>query len=495
MKQNLTDLTIDEALKGLRDKSFSATELTQAHLKAGESLRSLNCYTVETPEIALRQAGESDARYAAGTPKPLDGIPIGIKDLYCTKGVQTTACSNILRGFVPAYESTVTQKLFDAGIVMTGKLNMDEFAMGSANTTSAFGNVISPWRRKSNNNIDLVPGGSSGGSASAVAARICMGATGSDTGGSIRQPAAFCGIAGIKPTYGRCSRYGIIAFSSSLDQAGIFARTTKDCALLLQHMSGFDSKDSTSANIPVPDFTSAITSNVKGLRIGIPKEYRMEGMPEDIEKVWRDGIAWLKSAGAEIIDITLPHTKYALPTYYILAPAEASSNLARYDGMRYGPRVEGANLAETYEMTRAQGFGAEVTRRIMVGTYVLSAGYYDAFYVKAQKVRRLIAQDFTEAFKQCDAILAPTAPSSAFAIGENEDDPIKMYLNDVFTIPASLAGLPGMSVPAGLDAENLPLGLQVIGKPWDEETVFKVACVIEDAASFSAVPTMLRKAG
>lgn len=483
----LTHLTITEALAKLQSKECSATELTQAHLDAMESQRSLNAFITETPEIALEMAKQSDDRYAKGEARPLDGIPLGIKDLFCTKGVRTTAASHILHNFVPQYESTVTRKLFEDGVVMTGKLNLDEFAMGSANTTSYFGNVINPWKREGDQ-TDLVPGGSSGGSSAAVAARMVMGATGTDTGGSIRQPAAFCGITGIKPTYGRCSRWGVVAFASSLDQPGVFARNVEDCAHLLKSSSGHDPMDSTSANKDVPDFPALMSGNVKGLKIGIPKEYRMDGTPAEILNIWDQGIEWLKAEGAEIVDISLPHTKYALPTYYIIAPAECSSNLARYDGVRYGLRVEGENLNDQYEKTRAAGFGDEVKRRIMIGTYVLSAGYYDAYYVKAQKLRRLIYNDFDSAFGQVDAILTPTAPSAAFGIGENEDDPIKMYLNDVFTVPSSLAGLPGMSVPAGLDSKGLPLGLQIIGKPWDEAMVLNVSRAIERCADFKAMP-------
>lgn len=490
---NLTNLTVTEALKGLDSKEFSSVELTQAHLDAMEGWRSLNAYIVETPELALEQAKASDARRAAGNAGALDGIPIAMKDLFCTKGVQTTAGSHMLEGFTPQYESTVSQKLFDDGVVMLGKVNLDEFAMGSANTTSYYGNVINPWKRKGGGNADLVPGGSSGGSSAAVAARIAMAATGTDTGGSIRQPASFTGIVGIKPTYGRCSRWGIVAFASSLDQAGAFGRTVEDSALLLKSMSGFDPKDSTSANKDVPDYTAALGQSVKGKKIGIPKEYRVDGMPEDIEALWQQGIDWLREDGAEIVEVSLPHTKYALPTYYIIAPAECSSNLARYDGVRYGQRVDGEDLIDMYEKTRAAGFGEEVRRRIMMGTYVLSAGYYDAYYIKAQKVRRLILEDFEKAYEQCDALLTPTAPSAAFAIGENADDPIKMYLNDVFTVPASLAGLPGMSVPAGLDKDGLPLGLQIIGRRWDEETVFTIGQAIEKAANFKAMPESLSK--
>jgi aspartyl-tRNA(Asn)/glutamyl-tRNA(Gln) amidotransferase subunit A len=491
----LTDLTMTEALKGLKSKEFSALELTQAHIKAVESARHLNAFIVETPELALKQATASDARIAKGEMGKMEGIPLGIKDLYCTKGVQTTASSKILKGFVPTYESTVSQKLLDAGTTTLGKLSCDEFAMGSSNTTSAYGNVISPWKRNNGDTRDLVPGGSSGGSSAAVAARICMGATGTDTGGSIRQPAAITGTVGIKPTYGRCSRWGIIAYASSLDQAGPFARSVADCALMLEVMAGYDPKDSTSANIPVPDYTAALTGNMKGLRVGIPREYRLDGISAEINKSWDDGIAWLRDAGAEIVDVSLPHTQYALPAYYIIAPAECSSNLARYDGVRYGQRVEGSTLKDMYELTRAQGFGEEVKRRIMIGTYVLSAGYYDAYYIKAQKIRRLITNDFLNAYKQCDVLLTPATPSPAFAIGENEDDPIKMYLNDVFTVTVNLAGLPGMSVPCGLSSDGLPLGLQIIGKPWDEATVLRTGHVIERAANFTAKPqTILGKA-
>jgi aspartyl-tRNA(Asn)/glutamyl-tRNA(Gln) amidotransferase subunit A len=489
----LTSLTITEALKGLDAKDFTAVELTQAHIDAMAEAKALNCFIVETPDLALEQASASDKRRAAGDARDLDGIPIAMKDLFCTKGVQTTAASHILEGFIPQYESTVSQNLLNAGTVMLGKANLDEFAMGSSNTTSHFGNVINPWKANGGSNADLVPGGSSGGSAAAVAARIAMASTGTDTGGSIRQPAAFCGITGIKPTYGRCSRWGIVAFSSSLDQAGAFGRSVEDTALLLKSMAGFDPKDSTSAKLDVPDFAAALTGDIKGLKVGIPKEYRVDGMPEEIETEWQKGIAMMKDAGAEIIDVSLPHTKYALPVYYVIAPAECSSNLARYDGVRYGLRVEGNDLNETYENTRAKGFGDEVKRRIMIGTYALSSGYYDAYYIKAQKVRRLIAEDFIKAYEKCDVLLTPTAPSAAFAIGDNEDDPIKMYLNDVFTVPASLAGLPGMSVPTGLNAQGLPLGLQIIGKPWDEETVLRVGGALEKAANFTAEPALATK--
>lgn len=491
---DLTSLSITQALAGLKAKKFSALDLTNAHIAQMEKFRALNAFITETPDVARAAAKASDARYAAGNPLPLDGIPLGIKDMFCTKGIRTTAASKILENFVPPYESFVSQKLLDAGAVFLGKTNQDEFAFGSSTTTSAYGNTISPWRKSSNPKANLVPGGSSGGSAAAVAANMAMGATGTDTGGSIRQPASYSGIVGMKPTYGRCSRFGIIAFASSLDQAGMFARNVEDCALLMRTIAGHDPRDSTSADVPVPDYVAGLNGSLKGLKVGIPKEYRIDGMPKEIEKIWQDGINWLKSEGAEIVDVSLPHTKYAVPTYYIVAPAEASSNLARYDGMRYGLRVEGENLVDTYEKSRGAGFGAEAKRRIMVGTYVLSSGYYDAYYIKAQKVRRKIADDFAAAYKQCDVLLTPTAPSGAFVIGENEDDPVKMYLNDVFTIPASLAGLPGISVPAGLDAEGLPLGLQILGKPWDEQTVLKTALAIERAAQFAAKPMDLTRA-
>ena len=483
-----TDLTIAEARAALAAKRISARELAEAHLAAIERLKDLNAYITVTAERALADAAAADARIARGEARPLEGIPLAIKDLFCTEGIRTTAASRILGTFVPPYESTVSARLWAAGAVCLGKTNLDEFAMGSSNTTSAFGNVVNPWRRRGENR-DLVPGGSSGGSAAAVAARLCLGATATDTGGSIRQPAAFTGTVGIKPTYGRCSRWGIVAFASSLDQAGPIARTVRDAAILLREMSGHDPKDSTSADVPVPDFEAALGQGVKGLRIGVPKEYRLDGMAPEIEALWRQGIAWLKDAGATIHDISLPHTRYALPTYYIVAPAEASSNLARYDGVRYGLRVdEGGDLDDLYEATRGAGFGAEVRRRILIGTYVLSAGYYDAYYLKAQRVRALIQRDFDEAFRSVDAILTPATPSSAFAIGEKQDDPVTMYLNDVFTVPANLAGLPGISVPAGLDAAGLPLGLQVLGRAFDEETVFRVAAAIEAAAAFDALP-------
>jgi aspartyl-tRNA(Asn)/glutamyl-tRNA(Gln) amidotransferase subunit A len=487
---SLTDMTIAEAGAALAAKKISAVELTAAHNEAIAALNPrLNAFITTTPELALEQAKAADARIAAGSAGPLTGIPLAIKDLFCTAGIRTTAASNILRPFVPPYESTVTQQLLDAGTVFLGKVNLDEFAMGSANITSAYGTVENPWKRNGSD-AKLVPGGSSGGSAAAVAARLAMGATGTDTGGSIRQPAAFTGLAGIKPTYGRCSRYGIVAFSSSLDQAGPMARTVEDCAILLQAMAGFDPKDSTSAERALPDFRAAAKGSVKGKKIGIPAEYRMDGMSPEILALWEQGIAWLKAEGAEVRDISLPHTKYGLPVYYIVAPAEASSNLARYDGVRFGARIDGEDLIDMYERTRAAGFGAEVKRRIMIGTYVLSAGYYDAYYLRAQKIRALILRDFEIAFADVDAILTPTAPSAAFGLGEKMDDPVTMYLNDVFTVPASLAGVPAMSVPAGLNAEGLPLGLQVIGKHFDEETVLAVSAALERAAGFSALPTI-----
>lgn len=486
---NLTELKISEALDGLSKGDFTSVELTQAHLDKMAAHKNLNAYIVETPDIALQQAKASDEKRAGGNAGLLEGIPLAIKDLFCTKGVQTTASSHILEGFIPQYESTVTTNMFADGAVMLGKVALDEFAMGSSNTTSYFGNVINPWTRKNDPDTQLTPGGSSGGSAAAVASGMAMGATGTDTGGSIRQPASFCGIAGIKPTYGRCSRWGVIAFASSLDQAGSIGKDVKDCALMLESMAGFDPKDSTSANKDVPHWAGALSPDMKGLKVGIPKEYRVDGMPEEIEKLWQQGIEWMKDAGAEIVDISLPHTKYALPTYYIIAPAEASSNLARYDGLRYGQRVdEGGNLDDMYSKSRAAGFGDEVKRRILIGTYVLSAGYYDAYYIKAQKVRRLIAQDFENAYQKCDVILTPTAPSAAFPLGENEDDPVKMYLNDVFTVPASIAGLPSMSVPAGLDQNGLPLGLHLIGRAWDEQTVLNAGLALEQQAGFKAKP-------
>jgi aspartyl-tRNA(Asn)/glutamyl-tRNA(Gln) amidotransferase subunit A len=480
----LTGLTLKTAADGLRAKAFSAVELTGAYVEAVEQARALNAFVIETPDQALAMARASDARIAAGEAGPLEGVPLGIKDLFCTKGVRTTAGSNILGNFHPTYESTVTSHLWRDGAVMLGKLNMDEFAMGSSNETSAFGPVTNPWRSKGSNRA-LTPGGSSGGSASAVAADLCLGATGTDTGGSIRQPAAFTGTVGVKPTYGRCSRWGVVAFASSLDQAGPIAKTVEDAAILLKSMCGHDPKDSTSLDVDVPDFPAFVGKSVKGLRIGVPREYRVDGMPAEIEKLWADGIAWLKEAGCEIVEVSLPHTKYALPAYYIVAPAEASSNLARYDGMRYGLRVDGKTLTDVYEDTRAEGFGQEVKRRILIGTYVLSAGYYDAYYLKAQKVRRRIADDFNTAFERVDALLTPTAPSAAFGLGDNASDPIAMYLNDIFTVTVNLAGLPGISIPAGLDAQGLPLGLQLIGRPLDEATMFSLAGAVEKAAGFT----------
>ncbi|HMA14465.1 MAG TPA: Asp-tRNA(Asn)/Glu-tRNA(Gln) amidotransferase subunit GatA [Kiloniellaceae bacterium] len=483
----LTNLTIAGARDLLAKGEISAKELTEAHVAAVEAARPLNAFITETPEKALAMAEASDIRRKAGEAGLLEGIPIGMKDLFCTEGVLTTAASHILDGFHPTYESTVSANMWKAGAVLLGKTNLDEFAMGSSNMTSFYGGVENPWRR-SGDNRPLVPGGSSGGSAAAVAARCALGATGTDTGGSIRQPAAFCGIVGIKPTYGRCSRWGIVAFASSLDQAGPMARTVRDSAILLRAMAGYDAKDSTSVNVPVPDYEKALTGDIKGMKIGIPKEYRVDNMPEEIDRLWQQGIKWLEDAGATAVEISLPHTKYALPTYYIIAPAEASSNLARYDGVRYGLREDGKTLDEMYEATRGKGFGAEVQRRVLIGTYVLSAGYYDAYYNKARRVRSLIAGDFTKAYETVDAILTPTAPSAAFGMGDKMDDPIAMYLNDVFTVPASLAGLPGISIPAGLSSDGLPLGLQLLGKAFDEETVFRVAGVLEEAAAFDAAP-------
>ncbi len=484
---NLTSLTIAEASARLKAKEFSALELTDAYLVAMEKARALNAYIVETPEQAREMAKVSDARIARGEAGALEGIPLGIKDLFATKGVHTQAASHILDGFKPTYESTVSGNLFREGAVMLGKLNMDEFAMGSSNETSYYGPVTNPWRR-SNSNASLVPGGSSGGSASAVAAHICAGATATDTGGSIRQPAAFTGTVGIKPTYGRCSRWGIVAFASSLDQAGPIARDVRDAAIMLKVMASVDDKDTTSVDLPVPDYEKVLGKSLKGLRVGIPKEYRPDGLSSEINALWDKGAQWLKEQGAEIVEISLPHTKYALPAYYIVAPAEASSNLARYDGVRYGLRVPGEDLTDTYEKTRAAGFGHEVQRRILIGTYVLSAGYYDAYYVRAQKVRTLIKRDFDEAWAKCDVVLTPATPSAAFAPGEITD-PLQMYLNDVFTVTVNMAGLPGIAVPAGLSADGLPLGLQLIGKPFDEETLFQTAFAIEQAAGrFAAKP-------
>jgi aspartyl-tRNA(Asn)/glutamyl-tRNA(Gln) amidotransferase subunit A len=490
---DLTSLTLAQARDRLRKKDITAAELTDAHLAAIEQARALNAFVLETPDEARAMARASDAKLRKGEGGPLEGVPLGIKDLFATKGVRTTACSRILDQFTPTYESTVSANLWRDGAVMLGKLNNDEFAMGSSNETSCFGPVVNPWRRKGSNvgaarggqveGAHLVPGGSSGGSASAVAARLCLGATATDTGGSIRQPAAFTGTVGIKPTYGRCSRWGIVAFASSLDQAGPIARTVQDAAILLRSMAGHDPKDTTSVDVPVPDYEAAIARPVKGMKIGIPKEYRLDGMPSEIETLWQQGIAWLRDAGAEIVDVSLPHTKYALPAYYIVAPAEASSNLARYDGVRYGLREEGRDVIAMYEATRAAGFGAEVRRRVMIGTYVLSAGYYDAYYVRAQQVRTLIKKDFEDAFAAgIDAMLTPATPSAAFAIGEKGSDPVEMYLNDIFTVTVNMAGLPGIAVPAGVDAQGLPLGLQLIGRPFDEETLFTLGGAIERAA-------------
>ncbi len=485
---NITDLGVAELRDGFRKGDFSAREVAVAFNAAVAGGKALNAFIIETPDHALAAADVADKERTSGDLKPLSGVPIGMKDLFATKDVQTTAASHILAGFIPPYESTVSGKLFAAGAGMLGKLNMDQFAMGSSNETSAFGNVISPWRKEGSGNAALTPGGSSGGTASAVAARLVPGATGTDTGGSIRQPASFVGISGIKPTYGRCSRYGIVGFASSLDQAGPMARDVRDCAILLEAMAGFDAKDATSIDAPIQPWEAGLNASMKGKRVGIPKEYRVDGMPAEIDALWAQGIAWMKDAGAEIVEVSLPHTHYALPVYYVIAPAEASSNLARYDGVRFGLRdlPDGAGLQDMYAATRAKGFGWEVKRRLLIGTYVLSAGFYDAYYTKAQRVRTLIAQDFHKAWEQCDLLLTPTAPSAAFALGEKQDDPLAMYLNDVFTVPASLAGLPAMSVPAGLSAEGLPLGLQVIGKALDEQGVLNGALALEQRAVFSA---------
>ncbi|HEY0113805.1 MAG TPA: Asp-tRNA(Asn)/Glu-tRNA(Gln) amidotransferase subunit GatA [Allosphingosinicella sp.] len=486
----LTDLGIAAIRDGVKDGAFSAREVAEAFIGAVEKGRGLNAFTVETPDHALAAADAADRARGSGELRPLSGVPLGIKDLFATVGVETTAGSRILAGFKPRYESTVSANLFAAGAGMLGKLNMDEFAMGSSNETSAWGPVLSPWRRGDGGNAPLTPGGSSGGSASAVAARLTPGVTGTDTGGSIRQPAAFVGITGIKPTYGRCSRWGVVAFASSLDQAGPMARDVRDCAIMLEAMAGFDPKDSTSLDLPVPNWEANLSSDVRGKRIGIPKEYRIEGVPDEIDQVWERGIALMRDAGAEIVEVSLPHTKYALPTYYIIAPAEASSNLARYDGVRYGARVapESGNLTDMYEATRAAGFGAEVKRRIMIGTYVLSAGFYDAYFNRAQKVRALIARDFERVWEECDYLLTPTAPSAAFALGEKSNDPIAMYLNDVFAVPASLAGLPAISVPAGLNEQGLPLGLQIVGPALDEQGVLNTALALEERAGFTQRP-------
>ncbi|MFC0283544.1 Asp-tRNA(Asn)/Glu-tRNA(Gln) amidotransferase subunit GatA [Camelimonas abortus] len=489
----LTDLTLAEARDGLRAKQFSAVELTKAHLAAMEQARALNAFVLETPEKALEMAAASDARIQAGEARPLEGLPLGVKDMFCTDGVRTTACSRILANFVPSYESTVTAKLWADGAVMLGKLSNDEFAMGSSNETSCFGPVISPWRRRGSDS-PVVPGGSSGGSSAAVAARLCLAATATDTGGSIRQPAAYTGTVGVKPTYGRCSRWGIIAYASSLDQAGPIARTVRDAAIMLKSMAGLDLKDATSVDAPVPDFEAAVGRGVKGLTIGIPKEYRVEGLSPEIDALWEKGAQMLRDAGASVVEVSLPHTRYALAAYYIIAPAEASSNLARYDGVRYGLRVNGRDITEMYENTRAAGFGREVKRRVMTGAYVLSAGYYDAYYLRAQKVRALIKRDFDAAFAAgVDAILTPTTPSAAFGLGEKgTTDPVEMYLADIFTVTVNLAGLPGLSVPAGLDSQGLPLGLQLIGRPFDEETLFAAGEVIEQAAGRFAPPAWWR---
>lgn len=485
---NPTELTLAEARDAVAAKKISSRELTEAFVKAVEAARPLNAYITETPDIARKMAAESDKRIAAGTGRPLEGLPLGIKDLYCTKGVRTTAASRILENYVPQYESTVSQNLWNAGAVMLGKLNCDEFAMGSSNETSAFGNCISPWRAKGSN-AQLVPGGSSGGSSCAVAANICLGATATDTGGSIRTPAAVTGTTGIKPTYGRCSRWGIVAFASSLDQAGPIAHTVRDCAIMLKAMASVDPKDSTSVDVPVPDYEQGLENGVKGLKIGIPKEYRLEGTAPEITAIWEKGVEWLKAQGAEIVEVSLPHTKYALPTYYIIAPAECSSNLARYDGVRFGHRAaHPEDLIDLYQRTRGEGFGAEVRRRILIGTYVLSAGYYDAYYLRAQKVRALIARDFTEAYKKCDVILTPATPGPAFGIGDKISDPLTMYLYDVFTVTVNLAGLPSLVVPAGVNDAGLPLGLQLIGKAFDESTLFRAGRALEIAAGFKAKP-------
>ena len=490
----LLALDLAEARDGLTRRLFSARELAAAYNDAVAEAEPLNAYITPTPERALAMADASDGRLARGQALPLDGIPVAVKDLYCTKGVLTTAGSHILHGFCPPYESTVTEKLWQSGAVMLGKTNLDEFAMGSSNTTSWYGPVENPWRRPADNR-PLVPGGSSGGSAAAVAARAALAATGTDTGGSIRQPASFCGIVGLKPTYGRCSRWGVVAYASSLDHPGPMGRTVRDVAITLGAMAGHDPRDSTSAPVPVPNFEAMLGDNIEGLRIGMPREYCVAGMPSEIEALWQQGVEWLRSAGAEPVEISLPMTKYALPTYYIIALAEASSNLARYDGVRFGLRVEGDSLAEMYELTRAAGFGAEVRRRVLIGTYVLSAGYYDAYYLKAQRVRTLIARDFASAFERVDCILTPTAPSAAFAIGEKSGDPIEMYLNDVFTVPANLAGVPAASVPAGLSGDGLPLGLQIIGRAFDETTVLRVAEILERAASFRHLPGFVAGGG
>ncbi len=486
---DVTDFTLAEAREAVQKKKVSSTELTEAFVKAVVGAKSLNAFVTETPEKAMAMAKDSDARIAKGEARPLEGLPLAIKDLFCTKGVRTTAGSHILGNFIPPYESTVSQNLWDAGAVMLGKTNMDEFAMGSSNETSHYKPVANPWRAN-NSNQTLVPGGSSGGSAASVAANLCLGATGTDTGGSIRQPAAVTGTVGIKPTYGRCSRWGTVAFASSLDQAGPITRTVRDAAILMRVMASYDEKDSTSVDVPVPNYETTLEGGVKGLRVGIPKEYRIDGAPPEIDALWQKGAEWLKAQGAEIVDVSLPHTKYALPAYYIVAPAEASSNLARYDGVRYGHRTAEKvhDITELYEKSRAEGFGAEVKRRILIGTYVLSAGYYDAYYTRAQKIRALILRDFEQAFEKCDVLLTPATPGPAFALGEKSNDPVSMYLNDVFTVTVNLAGLPGLAVPAGLTPDGLPLGLQIIGKAFDEATVLRAGRSIETAANFTAKP-------
>ncbi|TLP57620.1 Asp-tRNA(Asn)/Glu-tRNA(Gln) amidotransferase subunit GatA [Parasedimentitalea maritima] len=489
---DLNKLGLAEARDLLRKGETTSVELTQSCLTAIDAAGALNAFVHKTPELAMERAKAADERLKGDDAPAMCGLPIGIKDLFCTKGVDSQAGSRILEGFKPEYESTVSQNLIDNGAVMLGKLNMDEFAMGSSNETSVYGNAVSPWRR-GNDDAELTPGGSSGGSASAVAADLCLAATGTDTGGSIRQPAAFTGTVGIKPTYGRCSRWGVVAFASSLDQAGPMTKSVRDAAIMLEAMCGHDVKDSTSADLAVPNFEAMLTGDIKGKKIGIPKEYRMDGMPGEIEQLWADGTAMLKAAGAEIVDISLPHTKYALPAYYVIAPAEASSNLARYDGVRYGHRATleaGDGITEMYEKTRAEGFGHEVQRRVMIGTYVLSAGFYDAYYNRARRVRTLIKKDFEDVFAAgVDAILTPATPSAAFGLGEMTDaDPVQMYLNDVFTVTVNLAGLPGISVPAGLDAQGLPLGLQLIGKPWEEGDLLNTAYALEAAAGFVAKP-------
>ncbi len=487
---NIADMKLAELRDSLKEKKVSSLEATDAYLSRIEKAKSLNAFVIDTPDKARAMAKSADQKLAKGEGGALEGVPLGIKDLFCTEGEQTTAASHILEGFKPRYESTVTANLWRDGAVMLGKLNMDEFAMGSSNETSYFGNVINPWRRNDGGNTDLTPGGSSGGSAASVAGRLCAAATATDTGGSIRQPASLTATVGVKPTYGRCSRWGIVAFASSLDQAGPIAQDVRDSAIMLKSMAGHDPKDSTSIDCPVPDYEAVLGQSVKGLKVGVPKEYRLDGMPAEIETLWAQGIEWMKDAGCEIVDISLPLTKYALPVYYIVAPAEASSNLARYDGVKYGHRADDFNdIQSMYENTRAEGFGDEVKRRILIGTYVLSAGYYDAYYLRAQKVRKKIFDEFTDAFNKVDLILTPSTPSAAFALGEQSADPLQMYLNDIFTVTGNLAGLPGASVPAGLDKQGLPLGLQLLARPFDEETMFKGMYALEQAANFTAKPT------